>query len=219
MDEIEDLIRLLVEAPAEGPALDRPKELLDRVAMERAISGESEPKGPAVAPAEPVASAPSFGMKADPKTGMPFVSSQVVPVSPYIESSPPAIPAVPPREHGAPVTVMTPEMFSARAVTPSLTEAVSGMPAEIRQSQSVSVASVTPTARVEMIVPPAFPFDVREAFQAADELTPPPPPSDPLAPQDFPRMDTSDVESTSELVARAFYRANGTDQTDERSPL
>lgn len=219
MDEIEDLIRLLVEAPAEGPALERPKELLDRIAMEKAVAGEAEPKGPAVPPASPVSPVQTRGMMADPKTGVPVISAQVVPTSPYVESIAPVVPALAPKEARPAVTVMTPEMFSARSVTPSLTEAVSAVPAEIRKREATSVAAVSPTARVEMVVPAAFPFDIQQAFRVVDEMRPPAPPADILAPQDFPSMDTSDVESTAEYTARSFYRSTGVDQTEERSPL
>ncbi len=53
MDEIADLIRLLASSPAEEAPLTRPKEMLDRIAIERAVNEGIVPYGPAVPPATP----------------------------------------------------------------------------------------------------------------------------------------------------------------------
>lgn len=98
MDEILRLIRLLVEAPAEEPMLERPAELRDRILLDEAsrstaaqVAGTpAQPIPPvnntgptanvsptmvAVGPmAIPAAHQGDFGAEANPKTGVPQVA-------------------------------------------------------------------------------------------------------------------------------------------------
>lgn len=105
MDEIADLIRLLAEAPAEEAPMTRPKEMLDRIAMERAVTQGLTPEGQAVPSAlakpseivfgmptniaqspmesinaeDPVPMVPQFGAAAEPRNSVTEYGSAAVP--------------------------------------------------------------------------------------------------------------------------------------------
>lgn len=103
MDEISDLIRLLAEAPMEEPPMSRPKDLLDRIALERVVSEGVQPVGKAVPDAQPSNKIPAMGVTAipaepqtqigataNPKTGVPDVPIQATVAQP---DRPPGVPA------------------------------------------------------------------------------------------------------------------------------
>lgn len=219
MDEIEDLIRLLVEAPAEEPPLTRPRELLERIAIEKAVTGDQPPKEAAVPPAEPTPPRQSLGAVANPKTAMPDVPFMAVPTDIMPSSVPPVAPRVQPAVYGRESVVMTPEMFTARSVTPRLLESMAAMPATANVPTPRSVAMVSPKARVEVVVPAAYPIDPSKLFAAADNLKPPPPPEPVQFKSPFGGIDSDGIETSEQLAVRSWQETRGIDQTDQRSPL
>ena len=220
MAEIEDLIRLLVEAPAEDSPLARPKEFLDRLAQEKVAKEGIVPEGPATTPLTPQSSQPQVGAVANPKTAMPQVDTVASPVP--IERAPGTPSYLKPMDLSvdAPAITMAPVTASARQATPKILEAISGIPAAIRMREPVAAAAATPKSRVEVVVPPAFPFDPAEMFAAADATQPPRPQEPPLS-REFPLQpsDTDDLESTEAYVARSFMEREGNHQQFERWSL
>lgn len=234
MDEIADLIRLLAEAPAEEAPMTRPKELLDRVAIERVAQQGVVQPGPAVPdarvntattetgaqpepkPPRPVSINPSRfnfrqpesivgampnpvqqvkGMTANPRTGIPNVDVQV---------------KVTPFNTATTVASMAPETFNARVATPQMLESIAGMPASVRQQETlVAVASPTPRSQVTITVPPAFPVDPKEAFSAVDEQVQLPPRPDPIQRDIRANFDDLQLESTEAFVSRSFQSMEG----------
>lgn len=309
MDEIADLIRLLAEAPAEEPALSRPKELLDRIAIERAAQEGVVPAGPAVPDAkpkpklqdsiqpsqptlagtvpgrsaEPHVTSQTVGATANPKTGIPEARLAVQLNPPEVLSGRPANPRLAELVAGMPaevspgqasagvaataqpstpspgrpahpvlaeqdtgrtimpnqrdpvagvlaqfkantpeakpfVKVMAPETFNGRMATPRLLEAIAGMPAEIRDRQTnIAVAQVTPKARVTVVVPPAFPWDPKEAFSAVDEQLQLPPRQSSPELRDLRVSPVAEaLESTEAFVARSYQQLEGNRSETER---
>lgn len=224
MDEISDLIRLLAEAPMEEPPMSRPKDLLDRIALERVVSEGVQPVGNAVPEASPTSVVTEVGAVADPKTGMPDIPVQVnVSQSEKI----PGRPAVPnktevvagrtvdpkpqrPMKVGE-ARVVSPETAAGRVATPKILDTIAGLPAAMKDKQSFTgQAQVTPRTQVTVTVPPNFPLDPKEIFSIVDDLIQLPPRQDVTGARDLRvPMSTGDLESTESFVARSFMANEG----------
>jgi hypothetical protein len=234
MDEIADLIRLLAEAPAEEPPMTRPRELLDRISIERVAQEGVVPAGPAVPDARPAQreeasgqpsrwkfqapqvgpvagpnqSQPVVGMTANPKTGIPEWNTSASPRPSEPVSAPPA-------------KVMSPETFAARVATPKLLEQIAGMPAGVRQRETVTaVASPTPKSQVTITVPPAFQDTYRDLFTAVDEqLDLPPRPMSSAVREIRANMSDLSLESTEAFVSRSYQDVEGNSSDLDRWSL
>jgi hypothetical protein len=211
MDEIADLIRLLAEAPAEEPPMSRPREFLNRIAIEKVAQEGVTPEGPAVplaawnfqkpvtgGPADPSSPPPALGAVANPRTGIPVAGTPAIPMPVEVTSVGPA-------------KVMAPETFTALTATPVILDRIAGLPAEVRQRETVSaVASPTPRARVTITVPPAFQDVYQDLFTAVDEELDLPPRQSSAVTREI-RANVSDLklESTEAFVARAYESFEG----------
>lgn len=224
MDEISDLIRLLAAAPAEEAPMTRPKEMLDRIAIERAVREGVVPAGPAVPGAEarpaelitgpptsPVAPRESRGNPSQfnfPKQGSQAgANPRVNQVQMGLTANPrTGIPNVP-----MDVKVMSPETFIGRVATPKILTAMAGMPSQPKGGETFTgVASPTPRSQVTITVPPAFPIDPQQAFDAADEqLNVPPRPRSIEARGIRSDQDDAPLESTEAYVARSYQAVDG----------
>jgi hypothetical protein len=211
MDEIADLIRLLAEAPAEEPPMTRPKELLDRVAIERAVKEGVVQPGPAVPDAAVNPFQAVKGIASQFKFSQPESKTQASP-----SQNPQQIGAVANPRTGIPnvempVKVMAPETFAGRVATPRLLDAIAGVNPTVRANETVvAVASPNPRTQVTISVPPAFPIDPKEAFSMVDEQIQLPPRQDPLSRRDiFANVQDLQLESTETLVARSFQSMEG----------
>jgi len=211
MDEIADLIRLLAEAPAEEAPMYRPKEFLDRLAIEKVAQEGIHPEGPAVPdadakpnevvpgipprfnlsppgeykPANPDPATIQFGAVADPKTGVPDI--------------------------GMPVRTYTSETFMGMVATPKILDAIAGMPASPQEvGDRIGIANPSPRSEVTITVPPAFPMDPKEAFSMVDEQLSLPPQQEPKVFREI-SANTEDLvlESTEALVARSYQALEG----------
>jgi hypothetical protein len=228
MDEISDLIRLLAEAPMEEPPMSRPKDLLDRISLERVVSEGVQPLGNAVPEASPTNTSKEVGAVANPKTGMPDIPVQVS-VS-QLETIPgrPAVPNKTEVVAGRTVNpkpqqpmkvgearVFSPETVTGRVATPKILDTIAGLPASMKDRQSTTgQAQVTPRAQVTVTVPPNFPLDPKEIFSVVDDLIQLPPRQDVSGARDLRApMSTSNLESTEAFVARSF-RANEGNTSD-----
>ena len=156
MDEIADLIRLLAEAPAEEAPMTRPKELLDRLAIERAVQEGVVQPGPAVPDAEPkyqsqttgttaspIAPSPTGGVPSRINIQQPLTSSPASPVAGMPSVGQPASPSSTQTQTGATanpktgipdvpveVQVQSPTQFAGQPAPVHPVEAVAGMPAQ-----------------------------------------------------------------------------------------
>lgn len=203
--------------------MSHPKELLDRVAIERVAQAGVRPQGPAVpeaspktlvpfsrqpaspvvsenitqTPARPAQPPVEFGAVADPVTAVPVVGmpADVRPVEPVTQ--PPA----------RPVGVTT---FAGAAATPSLIQQIVGIPAEVRRAGPVEVvASPSPEVRVTVTVPPALPFAPEEALRMVDEQLSLPPWRMIGTKFDIAAPGEEDLESTEAYVARSYQQHSG----------
>lgn len=242
MDEIADLIRLLAEAPAEEAPMSRPREFLDRLAIEKVAKEGIHPEGPAVPDAvanpSPQASGvpstfklsePITGAVADPRTGIPSMPMEVrayvnqdavgTPVPARISSG--TLATVTPAERATEPfrdRVMAPETFVGLVATPVLLDAIAGMPADVRGRETVSAeASPTPTSQVTISIPPAFPIDPKEAFSRVDEQLELPPRQEDIPRREV-RVNTEELilESTEARVARLFQNLEGNRTNQDR---
>lgn len=237
MDEISDLIRLLAEAPMEEPPMSRPKDLLDRIALERVVSEGVQPVGKAVPDAKPSDKIPAMGVSAvptqqqtqigataNPKTGIPEVPVQVS-VS-QLEKIPgrPAVPSKTEVVAGRTVNpkpqqpmkvgearVFSPETMAGLVATPKILDTIAGLPAAMKEKQSFTgQAQVTPRAQVTVTVPPNFPLNPKDIFTVVDDLIQLPPRQDVSGARDLRvPITTGNLESTESFVARSFMANEG----------
>ena len=224
MIEIEGLIRLLAEAPAEDAPMTRPKELLDRVSIERVAQEGVVQPGPAVpdAKASPPQAVPGvqskfmFPQPAVGPTANPLQQIRAAGQSAQAQQAQQTVGATADPKTGMPsmdvkVKVMSPETFMGRVATPKILEAIAGMPAERKQRETlVGAASPTPKTQVTISVPPAFPIDPKEAFSAVDEQLELPPRQDPVKVREIrANLDDLKLESTEAFVARSYQGNEG----------
>lgn len=224
MIEIESLIRLLAEAPAEDAPMTRPKELLDRVSIERVAQEGVVQPGPAVPDAVASPSQPSTGVQSKFTFPQPAVGPTANPLQQIRADGQAArasqaqqtVGATADPKTGMPnmdvkVKVMSPETFMGRVATPKILEAIAGMPAERKQRETlVGAASPTPKTQVTISVPPAFPIDPKEAFSAVDEQLELPPRQDPVKVREIrANLDDLKLESTEAFVARSYQGNEG----------
>lgn len=218
MDEIADLIRLLAEAPAEEAPMSRPKEMLDRIAIEKAVREGIVPTGPAVPGAVAVPPERVSGQQTEPpqaavSPGRPSqfnfrTQESQRPAEPRGATADPitGMPNIPVK-----VQVMSPETFMGRVATPQILQAIAGMPANPQQNETrIGVANPSPRAQVTISVPPAFPIDPLKAFAAVDREIDLPPRQSPIPVREIPAnlMDLQ-LESTEALVARSYQALEG----------
>lgn len=224
MDEISDLIRLLAEAPMEEPPMSRPKDLLDRISLERVVSEGVQPVGNVVPYAEPTPPQTAVGATANPRTAIPDV-----PVAVNVSQLEriPGRPANPQKSEvvaGRTVTpkpqqpmkigearVMSPETMAGRVATPRILDTLAGIPAGLKEKQSFTgQAQVTPRSQVTVTVPPNFPLNPKEIFSVVDDLIQLPPRQDVSGARDIRvPISTGDLESTESYVARSFMANEG----------
>lgn len=224
MEEISDLIRLLAEAPMEEPPMSRPKDLLDRIALERVVSEGVQPIGNVVPYAEPAPPQTAVGAAANPRTAIPDI-----PVAVNVSQLEriPGRPANPQKSEvvaGRTVTpkpqqpmkigearVMSPETMAGRVATPRILDTLAGIPAGLKEKQSFTgQAQVTPRSQVTVTVPPNFPLNPKEIFSVVDDLIQLPPRQDVSGARDIRvPISTGDLESTESYVARSFMANEG----------
>lgn len=172
MDEIADLIRLLAEAPAEEAPMSRPKELLDRLAIERAVQEgvvqpgaavpDADPKyqsqmvGTTASPTVPSATGgvpskinlrqPTIGSSASPIAGMPTAGQAASPSPTQTQIGATANPKTGIPDVPVEVQIQSPAQFAGRPAPVRSVEAVAGMPAQptVGQAESQSPAAVRP---------------------------------------------------------------------------
>jgi hypothetical protein len=208
MDEIPDLIRLLAEAPMEEPPMSRPKDLLDRMAVERVVKEGVNPAGPAVESAKPSSSPQYVATQAKPQSNEPRLGAVA-----DVNTATPQI--------GMPVTVKQVQPFvvgearvaavttmAGRAATPSIIEQIVGMPASAKGRAVEVTASPTPKTNVTVVVPPALPFDPAQAFKEVDSVELPPWKESDRSILPF-KTDQANLESTEQLVARSYIANEG----------
>lgn len=204
--------------------MTRPKDLLDRIALERVVSEGVQPVGKVVPYAEPVPPQTTIGAAANPKTGMPDVPVQVDVSQTEVIPGRPAVPnkaevvagrSVSPKPQQpmrvGEARVFSPETAAGRVATPKILDAIAGVPAALKDKQSYTgQAQVTPRTQVTVTVPPNFPLDPKEIFSVVDDLIQLPPRQDTSGARDLrvPRT-TDDLESTEAFVARSFMANEG----------
>ena len=217
--------------------MSRPKDLLDRIALERVVSEGVQPVGKAVPDAKPSDKIPTMGVTAvpaqqqtqvgaaaNPRTGMPDVpvqvdvsQTEVIPGRPAVANKAEVVAgrSVSPKPQQpmkvGEARVFSPETVAGRVATPRILDAIAGVPAALKEKQSYTgQAQVTPRAQVTVTVPPNFPLDPKEIFSVVDDLIQLPPRQDTTGARDLRvPLSTGDLESTEAFVARSFMANEG----------
>ena len=232
MDEIADLIRLLAERPASEPPLSRPKELLEQRSIERAIQTEPlslDKQTEAALPAIKAQSqeAPAVVARPEQSEGpLPQLQPKAVgqeeqadPARPTADTGLPSVVAQNLQSTHVPAGAMPALRFIGKAATPSLLQAYRGAPAEARSKGPITVeANVSPAVKVQMVIPPALPFDPEAMFNQGDEAFRVPQTSSPQVR----RLGTSlplFLQSSEQLVADRFFAVDGERHSLERFSL
>lgn len=204
--------------------MSRPKDLLDRIALERVVSEGVQPVGNVVPYAEPVPSQTVVGATANPRTAVPevpvdvsVVQSERIPGRPASPSKSEVVagrsvspkPQQPMRVGEA--RVFSPETMAGRVATPKILDTIAGVPAAMKEKQSLTgQAQVTPRSQVTVTVPPNFPLNPKEIFSAVDDLIQLPPRQDVSGARDIRvPLTTGNLESTESYVARSFMANEG----------
>jgi hypothetical protein len=215
----------------EEPPMSRPKDLLERISLERVVSEGVQHVGQVAPDAVPAQQQTQVGGLANPKTGVPDIPLQVD-VAQLEEI--PGRPATPNKSEvvaGRSVTpkpqqpmkvgearVFSPETMTGRVATPKILDTIAGLPAALREKQtSTGQAQVTPRAQVTVTVPPNFPLNPKDIFTVVDDLIQLPPRQDVSGARDL-RVSkaSSDLESTEAYVARSFMDNEGNTSDFER---
>lgn len=217
--------------------MSRPKDLLDRIALERVVSEGVQQPGKAVPDAKPSDKIPAMGLTAvpastqqqvgavaNPKTGIPEIPVDVnvsqlerIPGRPATPSKAETVAGrtVSPRSQQpmkvGDARVMAPETMAGRVATPRILDTIAGIPAALKDKQSYTgQAQVTPRSQVTITVPPNFPLNPKEIFSVVDDLIQLPPRQDVSSARDIRVQRTvDDLESTESYVARSFMANEG----------
>lgn len=204
--------------------MSRPKELLDRIAMERVVSEGVQGVGKVAPDATPREQQAQVGAVADPRTAIPDVPVQTSVTSTEKIPGRPAVPNKAEVVAGRAITpkpqqpmqvgearVFSPETMAGRVATPKILDTIAGVPAAMKEKQSFTgQAQVTPRTQVTVTVPPNFPLDPKEIFTVVDDLINLPPRQDISGARDLRAPRTSgNLESTEAYVARSFMASEG----------
>lgn len=179
------------------------------------------PAGASNPPSLPAVPTPESGRPAEPIPKTLQAGRSATPQTPQPSPGPQAEPVITQPVRAGEARVMAPETFSARMATPRIFESMAGIPANVRNNQTIQgVASPTPNTQVTITVPPAFPLDPQRAFEMVDEQVQLPPRVQPLPVRDIP-VDTFDLqlESTETLVARSYQQVEGNRSDTDRWQL
>jgi len=231
MDDIVDLIRSLATTPAGESPLDDPMELIQsrmfsetvRDTLDRGVASapQASVQTAASTAGEPAHIAPRIAdsrEQADPAVHQHSRGPAASVAPPRVEVAPQAEVQSPGKDSGQQATAVPLLRFAGQQATPAMVRAYEGQPAEVRMRHPTVVGSqATPAIKTQMVVPPAFPYDPSELFAQVDEAInsgSPPPPVRNLA-----TVLPLHMQSTEQLVASAFFQAEGSRQTLERFNL
>lgn len=165
MDEIADLIRLLAEAPAEEAPMARPKEFLDRLAIERVARGGIQPEGPAVPAAEVSLQGPMAGTPAQFNLSQPEADSPANPAPPPVQFGAVADPRTGVPDIGMPVRVYSTEAFWGMAASPEPPVTSTGTVAAPEFLDTITGTAATPESLETIAGMPASPQAAKDSSQ------------------------------------------------------
>lgn len=144
MDEIADLIRLLAEAPAEEAPMFRPKEFLDRLAIEKVAQEGIRPEGPAVPDADAKSNESLTGTPSKFNLSPPGEHNQANPTPAPMQVGAAASPTTGMPEIGMPVRAYTTEAFRGTVAAPRTLDAIAGTVAAPRALDAIAGMPASP---------------------------------------------------------------------------